>query len=89
MGLPLRMSLALGGLPWRTTQPSVPPTRANLLSVSMGTFLQVQPVRNFKKNMTLEAQLSKDGFEVRGPSSAFYTQYFQIIRVTKLTSNSM
>lgn len=37
MGLPLRIPLVLGGFQWWTTQPSMPPTQSNLLSVFMGT----------------------------------------------------
>lgn len=39
--------------------------------------------------MPLEAQLSKGGFEVGSSLSTFYIKYFQVIKVTKLTSNSM
>lgn len=67
--------------------PLRPPTQA-LSFPYRKHFCRCRSVPNFKKNVTLEAQLSKDAFEVVLLSLHFNMQHFQIIRVTKLTSNS-
>lgn len=84
MGLPLRIPLAPGAHT-ALRAPHSGSLECSTESISAGAIQSL----TLRKNVTLEAQLSKDGFEVCGSQPAFYMQYFQIIRVTKLTSNSM